>query len=65
MLPKQFAVDLSWKTGLLDLVPHIQDPLVPNTLVLARIISSEETGTHSSFQEESDPELVLSCEMTP
>jgi hypothetical protein len=52
-------MDLSWQTGLLDLVPHIQDPLVPNTLMLARRISSEETKTRNSFPEESNPELVL------
>jgi hypothetical protein len=61
MLPEHFSVGLTWWQGLLDLVPHIQDPLDPNTLVLARRISFEETKTHNSFQEESGLELVLSC----
>jgi hypothetical protein len=61
MFPEHFFVGLSWRKGLLYLVPHIQDPLDPNTLVLARRMSFEETKTHNSFQEESDLELVLNC----
>jgi hypothetical protein len=61
MLPEQFSIGMSWQKGLLDLVPHIQDPLDPNTLVLARKISFEENKTHNSFQEESNLEFVLNC----
>jgi hypothetical protein len=59
MLPEQFLFGWSWQQGLLDLVPHIKDPLDPTTLMLARRISFEETKTHNSFQEESVLELVL------